>query len=49
METVDLSRGIPWTFRWLIQSLAERLPRSMLVTMLQETRMPRGKKSGHPR
>ena len=28
MEMIDLSRGIPWTFRWLIQSLAERLPRN---------------------
>jgi hypothetical protein len=38
MEMTDLSRGIPWEFRWLVQPLAERLPRSMLVTTLRETR-----------
>ncbi len=38
IEMTDLSRGIPWEFRWLIQPLAERLPRSMLVTTLQDTR-----------
>jgi hypothetical protein len=38
MEMIDLSRGIPWQFRWLIEPLAERLPRSMLMTTLKETR-----------
>ncbi len=38
MEMTDLSRGIPWEFRWLIQPLAERMPRAILRTTLQETR-----------
>ena len=38
MEMIGMSRGIPMVFRWLIQPLAERLPRSMLVTTLQDTR-----------
>jgi len=38
MEMIGMSRGIPLAFRWLIQPLAERLPRSMLVTTLQDTR-----------
>jgi hypothetical protein len=38
MEMTDLSRGIPWTFRWLIEPLAERLPRAMLQTTLQDAR-----------
>ncbi len=38
MEMTDLSRGIPWEFRWLVEPLAERLPRSMLVTTLQDAR-----------
>jgi hypothetical protein len=38
MEMNDLSRGIPWEFRWLIEPLAERMPRAMLVTKLQDAR-----------
>ena len=38
MEMMALSRGIPWTFRWLVQPLAERLPRSLLGAMLRDTR-----------
>ena len=38
MEMTDLSRSIPWEFRWLIQPLAERLPRSMLWATLKDTR-----------
>jgi len=38
MEMTDLSRGIPWEFRWLIQPLAEGLPRAMLRTTLQDAR-----------
>jgi hypothetical protein len=38
MEMMALSRGIPWTFRWLVQPLAERLPRSLLAAMLRDTR-----------
>ena len=38
MEMIALSRGIPWAFRWLVQPLAERLPRSLLAAMLRDTR-----------
>jgi hypothetical protein len=38
MEIIDLSRGIPWAFQWLIQPLAERMPRNMLRETLEETR-----------
>lgn len=38
MEMTDLSRTIPWEFRWLVQPLAEHLAQNMLVTTLQETR-----------
>ena len=38
MEMIGLSRGIPWAFRWLIQPLAERLPRNILRTTLKDTR-----------
>jgi hypothetical protein len=38
MEMTDLSRGIPWAFRWLIEPVAERMPRAILRTTLQETR-----------
>jgi hypothetical protein len=38
MELMGLSRGIPWAFRWLIQPLAERLPRNILRAILKETR-----------
>ena len=38
MEMIDLSRGMPWAFRWLIQPLTERLPGNMLLATLKETR-----------
>lgn len=38
MELMGLSRGIPWVFRWLVQPLAERLPRSILRSILDDTR-----------
>jgi hypothetical protein len=38
IQVAALSRGIPWGFRWLIQPLAERLPRNLLLTVLQDTR-----------
>ena len=38
MELIGLSRGIPLVFRWLIQPLAERLPRNTLQATLQDTR-----------
>jgi len=38
MEMTDLSRDIPLWYRWLIQPLAERLPRAVLRETLQDTR-----------
>jgi hypothetical protein len=38
MEMIALSRSIPWAFHWLMQPLAERLPRSTLIAMLKDTR-----------
>jgi len=38
IEMIALSRGIPWAFRWLMQPLAERLPRNTMAAMLQDTR-----------
>ncbi len=38
IESIDLSRGIPWAFHWLIKPLAEHLPRSILETTLKDTR-----------
>jgi hypothetical protein len=38
METVTLSRGIPWEFRWLIEPVTERLPRSIMTQTLNDTR-----------
>lgn len=38
MELMGLSRSIPWAFRWLIEPLAQRLPRNILRTILQQTR-----------
>ncbi len=37
-ETVTLSRGIPWAFRWLIEPLTERLPRSIMTQSLNDLR-----------
>jgi hypothetical protein len=38
METVSLSRGIPWEFRWLAEPVTERLPRSIMTQTLNDTR-----------
>ena len=38
LEMLALSRGIPLMLRWLIQPLAERLPRNILQVTLQDTR-----------
>jgi len=38
LEMLALSRGIPALLRWLIQPLAERLPRNILQATLQDTR-----------
>ena len=38
MEMIGMSRGIPALFRWLIQPLAERLPRNIVLVTLQDTR-----------
>ncbi len=38
IESIALSRGIPWPFHWLIKPLAERLPRSLLEATLKDTR-----------
>lgn len=37
-ETVTLSRGIPWAFRWLIEPVTERLPRTVMMQTLNDTR-----------
>jgi hypothetical protein len=37
-ETIALSRGIPWEFRWLIKPLTENLPRKIMVETLNDTR-----------
>ncbi len=37
-ETVTLSRGIPWAFRWLIEPVTERLPRSIMMQTLNDLR-----------
>ncbi|MFZ0962582.1 MAG: hypothetical protein WAO35_16930 [Terriglobia bacterium] len=38
MEMTDLSRDIPLWYRWLVQPLAEHLPRTVLRGTLQDTR-----------
>jgi hypothetical protein len=38
MEMAGLSRGIPWEFRWLVEPLVERLPRTVLRATLLATR-----------
>jgi hypothetical protein len=38
VEMIALSRGIPWAYRWLVQPLAERLPRNILVATLRRSR-----------
>jgi hypothetical protein len=37
-EMIGMSRSIPVALRWLVSPLAERLPRSILLAMLQDTR-----------
>lgn len=39
LETVALSRGIPFELRWLIKPLTDELPRKMMVDMLKDTRV----------
>jgi hypothetical protein len=46
-ETVTLSRGIPWEFRWLIEPVTERLPRSIMTQTLNDLRVA-VKKSAKP-
>ena len=38
MEMIALSRGIPWSVRWLVQPLTEHLPQKILAAMLVDTR-----------
>jgi hypothetical protein len=38
LETISLSRGIPWEVRWLIKPLTDDLPRKMMADILDETR-----------
>jgi hypothetical protein len=38
LEMIALSRGIPFAYRWLVQPLAEHLPRNVLLATLQDTR-----------
>lgn len=38
IETMALSRGIPFEFRWLIKPLTERVPRETVALTLQATR-----------
>lgn len=48
VEMMGLSRGIPWAYRWLVQPLAERLPRNILGTTLQNTREAVGRETRQP-
>jgi len=41
-EMIALSRGIPFMFRWLVEPLAEHLPRNILLATLQDTRQAVG-------
>lgn len=38
LETISLSRGIPWEVRWLIKPLTDDLPRRLMADILDETR-----------
>ena len=38
IETIALSRGIPWEFRWLVEPLTEHLPRTIMFETLKNTR-----------
>jgi hypothetical protein len=37
VETVEMSRGIPFEFRWLIKPLTDRLPRDLMLATLKDT------------
>lgn len=38
IETIALSRGIPFEFRWLIKPLTERVPKETVALTLEATR-----------
>jgi hypothetical protein len=38
METIALSRGIPFEFRWLIKPVTEKLPREIMFDTLNKTK-----------
>jgi hypothetical protein len=38
LEMIAMSRGFPLAFRWLLQPLAERIPRNIMLATLQDTR-----------
>jgi hypothetical protein len=38
METIALSRGIPFEFRWLIKPITEKLPREIMFDTLNKTK-----------
>ena len=55
-EMTDLSRGIPWLFRWLVQPIAERMPQTVMGATLQDIRdaislrcqnLPRSSRAGY--
>jgi hypothetical protein len=45
MEMLELSRGIPFEFSWLIGPLTERLPRAIMNTMLTNTKAAVGQEA----
>jgi hypothetical protein len=47
-ETVSLSRGIPWEFRWLIVPVTEHLPRRVMTQTLDATRKDVAKSASSP-
>jgi len=38
IEVVELSRGVPFEFAWLVDSLSDSLPRKTLTRLLNSTR-----------
>jgi hypothetical protein len=38
METIAMSRGLPFEVRWLIEPLTSRLPRALVTRILEATR-----------
>ena len=38
MDMVELSRGIPFGFTWLVEPLTEKLPLAIMATMLHDTK-----------